>query len=187
MRGVAVVAEHAAHLPAFNIAVDACLPRIDLGREEGFAGLDDCLSPFRNVLGARLYSKAIEDRCRRALSPEEFWDVVQEVGREFQCVHVRMSLFGSVHEVRDDTQSTGGACCTLRIQLSAGDYVNLKYPVSQSMRNAVALATVVEVLQGAVILSPNATDPFASHALAGSAPDARLPARPSSGPVEARG
>ena len=97
-----------------------------------------------------------------------------------------MSLFGRVKEVRDDTQPLG-SCCALRIQLSAGDYVNLKYPVSQSMRNAVALAAVVEVLQGAVILSPNATDSFAFHELAGSAPDARLPVRPSDQPVEVRG
>lgn len=136
---------------------------------------------FRNVLGARLYSKAIEDRCRRALTPDDYWAVVQDVGREFQCVHVRMSLFGTIQEMRDDTQPLG-ACCTLRIQLSGGDYVNLKYPVSQSMRNAVALATVVEVLQGAVILSPNATDAFAFDALAGSVvPVARVPASPSAG------
>ena len=142
---------------------------------------------FRTVLGARLYSKAIEDRCRRTLTPDEFWAVVQDVGREFQCVYVRMSLFGNVHESRDDTQQAGGSCCTLRIQLSGSDYVNLTYPVSQSMRNAVALATVVEVLQGAVILSPNATDPFAFHALTNPVPDARVPARPSERPVEARG
>lgn len=141
---------------------------------------------FRNVLGARLYAKGIEDRCSRAISLEEYWAIVQDVGREFQCVHVRMSLFGRVHESREPVPASG-SCCTVRIQLSGVDYVNLTYPVSQSMRNAVALATVVEVLQGAVVLAPETASGLLFNSASGTVPDARVPSRPTPVLSELRG
>jgi UDP-GlcNAc:undecaprenyl-phosphate GlcNAc-1-phosphate transferase len=123
----------------------------------GYAELDTAqrlmvAGVFRHVLGARLYTKSVEDRCARALTIDQFWNVACDVGREFRCVHVRMSLAGTVYE-KHEPGNKGGTCCTIRIPLSAGDYLNLSYPVSQSMRNAVALAAVVEILQGAVALN----------------------------------
>jgi len=143
---------------------------------------------FRNMLGARLYSKSIEDRCRRAMSPDEFWDVVKSVGNEFRCVHVRMVLLGAVYDERDDAPGAE-LYCSLRIPMSTGDYINLKYPVGQSMRDAVALSSVVEVLQSTVTFRTDQADLFAFDSLAAAArvPDARLPERPVRALSEVRG
>jgi hypothetical protein len=115
---------------------------------------------FRQVLGARLFVKSIEDRCAKALSADDFWRVVQEVAAELNCVHVRMSLLGAEYE-RCAEAGQPGACFSIQIPLSAGDYVSFRYPVSRSMRQAIAMASIVEILQGAVTLKAGtaAVDP----------------------------
>ena len=106
---------------------------------------------FRQVLGARLFVKSIEERCARALSADDYWAVVQDVAAELKCVHVRMSLLGAEYE-RCAESGQPGACFSIQIPLSAGDYVSFRYPAAQPMRQAIAMASIVEILQGAVTL-----------------------------------
>jgi hypothetical protein len=65
---------------------------------------------------------------------------------ELECAHVRMALRGSVFEDRHRERERQ-PCCTLRIPLSDDEYVNFKYPAESSMRHAVAISSIVEILQ----------------------------------------
>src|SRR3954454_21502873 len=49
MRAVAIVAQNATHGPAFDVAIDAVLPGIDLERQQCFARLDDDPRPLVHV------------------------------------------------------------------------------------------------------------------------------------------
>jgi UDP-GlcNAc:undecaprenyl-phosphate GlcNAc-1-phosphate transferase len=106
---------------------------------------------FRHVLGARLFVKSIEARCARALSVDEFWTVVGDVARELRCSDVRMSVLGSVREAHHDAVRDGSSY-TVHIPLSGSDYIDLCYPASSTIRHALAMASIVEVLQGAVTI-----------------------------------
>src|ERR1700681_3467364 len=59
MRAVAVVAKNPAHGSALDVAIDAVLPRIDLERQQCFAGLDDDLRPLVDLFGPGLYMRVV--------------------------------------------------------------------------------------------------------------------------------
>jgi UDP-GlcNAc:undecaprenyl-phosphate GlcNAc-1-phosphate transferase len=101
---------------------------------------------FRHILNARLFVKSFESKVAKAVTAEDYWDVIRDVGREFGCVHVRMALTGTVYEERDKAREPQ-PCCTIRIPLADGGYVNFKYPIESSVRHAVAISSIVEILQ----------------------------------------
>ncbi|MEP7305903.1 MAG: MraY family glycosyltransferase [Acidobacteriota bacterium] len=101
---------------------------------------------FRHILNARLYVRGIEDRFAKVAGADDHWEIVRDVGQEFRCAHVRMSLMGHVYEHRGDAASAD-RCCTVRIPLSTVGYVNFQYPAELSVRHAVALSSIVEILQ----------------------------------------
>src|SRR5439155_25750000 len=68
---------------------------------------------------------------------------------ELECAHARMALNGEVFEERDRHRERQ-PCCTIRIPLSDEEYVNFKYPAGSSMRHAVAISSIVEILQRAL-------------------------------------
>jgi UDP-GlcNAc:undecaprenyl-phosphate GlcNAc-1-phosphate transferase len=101
---------------------------------------------FRHILNAKLYVDTIRPRIAAAVHPEDYWGVVRDVGREFACTHVRMSLAGSIFEERQEGV-VADRCCDVRIPFRNGAYVNFRYPVEFSVSHALALSLVAEIFQ----------------------------------------
>jgi UDP-GlcNAc:undecaprenyl-phosphate GlcNAc-1-phosphate transferase len=101
---------------------------------------------FRHILNARLFVNGFQRKVAAAVTGDDYWEIIREVGREFGCAQVRMALTGTVYEERDKTREPQ-RCCTIRIPLSDGGYVNFKYPIESSVRHAVAIGSIVEILQ----------------------------------------
>jgi UDP-GlcNAc:undecaprenyl-phosphate/decaprenyl-phosphate GlcNAc-1-phosphate transferase len=101
---------------------------------------------FRHIVNARLFIDRFERKAAAAVTPDDYWALVREFVNEFGFPHVRMSLEGRIFE-----QATGdeqdGPCCVMRIPLSDSGYVNFKYPVGASVRHAVAITSIVAILQ----------------------------------------
>jgi hypothetical protein len=68
-----------------------------------------------------------------------------------------MSLGGRVfeHHTDDDVE----LCCAMRIPLSSSDYVNFKYPAGATVRHAVAVTSIVAILQRSVAARPDVLSP----------------------------
>ena len=80
------------------------------------------------------------------MTAEDCWQVVREASRDFGFAHVRMQLAGEHYEERlDDT--IPGKSCTMRIPLSDSGHVNLTHHSDPSVRNMVAMISLVHVLQ----------------------------------------
>ncbi len=101
---------------------------------------------FRHIVNARLFVEGFERKAAAAVTADDYWEVVREVGREFECPHVRMAFGGQVYEMRSESAEPAH-CCTIRIPLDEGGYVNFKYAARSSVRHAVAISSVVEILQ----------------------------------------
>jgi hypothetical protein len=106
---------------------------------------------FRHILNARLFVKTFEKKVAAAETVDDYWEVIRDVGREFGCAQVRMALTGRVYEERDKAREPQ-QCCTIRISLADGGYVNFKYPIESSVRHAVAIGSIVEILQRSLAL-----------------------------------
>jgi len=100
---------------------------------------------FRHILNARLFASSFERKVAAATTTQDYWEIVRDVGREFGCAHVRMALTGAVFEERNELQDLH-PCCTIRIPLPDGGYLNFRYPVESSVRHAVAISSIVEIL-----------------------------------------
>ncbi len=101
---------------------------------------------FRHILSARLFVNSFERKVAAAVTADDYWEIIRDVGLEFGCAHVRMALPETVYEERDKAREPQ-PCCTIRIPLDDGGYVNFKYPIESSVRHAVAISSIVEILQ----------------------------------------
>ena len=113
---------------------------------------------FRHILNARLFVNTFERKVAAAVTAEDYWEIIRDVGREFGCAQVRMALTGTVYEERDETRDLH-QCCTVRIPLSDGGYVNFRYPVESSVRHAVAIGSIVEILQRSIVARRSKVQP----------------------------
>jgi UDP-GlcNAc:undecaprenyl-phosphate GlcNAc-1-phosphate transferase len=101
---------------------------------------------FRHILNARLSVNSFQRKVAAAETDDEYWEIIRDVGREFGCAQVRMALTGTVYEERDKAREPQ-PCCTIRIPLPDRGYVNFKYPIESSLRHAVAISSIGEILQ----------------------------------------
>ena len=106
---------------------------------------------FRHILNARVFVTTFERNLTAAKTPEDYWKVVREVSREFGFGEVRMCLTGKSSRIGAEGQTLDDSC-TIRIPLSSHGYVNFRYPNDASVRHAVAISSVVEVLQRSIAL-----------------------------------
>jgi hypothetical protein len=90
-----------------------------------------------------------ERKAARAVTREDYWDIVRGAAEELGFPHVRMSLEGRVfeHHTRGGEVET---CCVSRIPLSPSEYVNFKYPSGASVQHAVAMTSIVAILQRSI-------------------------------------
>lgn len=100
---------------------------------------------FRNVLNGRLYAAAIEERFRQAAGPDDCWEIVRELGREFRCASVEMSYFGRVYA---EAEQAGNAEIrnSILIPIDGSGQVTFRCGTQLSVRRAVALSAVMEIL-----------------------------------------
>jgi UDP-GlcNAc:undecaprenyl-phosphate GlcNAc-1-phosphate transferase len=117
---------------------------------------------FRHLVSARLFVAEFEKKMCAAVTADDYWQTIREVGREFDCAHIRMALDGVVFEDRDRERERQ-PCCTMRIPLSENEYVNFKYPADSSVRHAVAISSVVDILQRALTARKPGLGPAVTH------------------------
>src|SRR5207249_9349684 len=76
--------------------------------------------------------------------------IVRDVSHELGCVHVRMDIGGRIFDeqllARDRHR-----CSTIRIPLEDEGYVNFRYPMESSVRYAVALSSIAQILQRSIV------------------------------------
>jgi UDP-GlcNAc:undecaprenyl-phosphate/decaprenyl-phosphate GlcNAc-1-phosphate transferase len=104
---------------------------------------------FRHIVNARLFVDKFERKAARAVTRDDYWDIVRDAAEELGFPHVRMSLEGRVfeHHTRGGDVET---CCVSRIPLSPSEYVNFKYPSGASVQHAVAMTSIVAILQRSI-------------------------------------
>ena len=105
---------------------------------------------FRHIVSARLFVDGFERKVAAAVTPEDYWTIIQEVVGEFGFPHVRMSLQGRVFEHGSDHESFG-PCCVVRIPFAGSDYVNFRCPAPASVRHSVAITSIVPILQRSIV------------------------------------
>ena len=105
---------------------------------------------FRHIVNARLFVESFERKIASAVTVDDYWSLIRDVSRELGCAHVRMTLTGRVFEDRDEVLDRR-QCCTVRIPLQEGGYVNFKYPAESSVRNAVAVSSIAQILQRSIV------------------------------------
>ncbi len=101
---------------------------------------------FRHIVNARILVDSFERKAAAAVTAEDYWAIIRDVVTDFGLPHVRMSLHGRVFEqcsVADDLD----LCCAMRIPLCDAGYVNFSYPAGASVRHAVAITSIVAILQ----------------------------------------
>ena len=104
---------------------------------------------FRHIVNARLFVDSFERKAAAAVTAEDYWAIIREVVSEFGFPHVRLFLEGRLFEhctVADDVD----LCCAMRIPLSDSGYVNFRYPAGASVRHAVAITSIVAILQRSI-------------------------------------
>jgi UDP-GlcNAc:undecaprenyl-phosphate GlcNAc-1-phosphate transferase len=107
---------------------------------------------FRQILNARLIAANFERKIADARSADDCWDIIRDVGREFGCSHIRMAITGAVYE--DDCEvREASECCTIRIALVDGGYVNFRYFVQPSVRHAMGISSIIDILQRSLAAS----------------------------------
>jgi hypothetical protein len=125
---------------------------------------------FRHLVNDRLLVDSFERKAAAAVSPDDYWSLIREVVNELGLPHVRMSLDGRIFE-----QCTAAAdldvCCATRIPLSDSGYVNFRYSAGASVRHAVAITSIVAILQRSIAERP-ATVPAATMLMPDTPPSA---------------
>jgi UDP-GlcNAc:undecaprenyl-phosphate GlcNAc-1-phosphate transferase len=104
---------------------------------------------FRHIVNARLFVDGFERKAAAADSADAYWAIIKEAVTEFEFPQVRMSLDGRIFEHGTDDAGRG-QCCAVRIPLSDSGYVNFTYPTGASVRHAVAINSIVAILQRSV-------------------------------------
>jgi UDP-GlcNAc:undecaprenyl-phosphate GlcNAc-1-phosphate transferase len=113
---------------------------------------------FRHIVSARLFVDGFERKAAAAATPEDYWTIVEEVVSEFGFPHVRMSLEGTIFE-HGAADSDLEQCCSVRVPLPDKGYVNFKYPACASVRHAVAITSIVPILQRSMLSKKTRFDP----------------------------
>ena len=112
---------------------------------------------FRHIVNARLFVDTFEKKMATAATAEEYWEIIREVVSEFGFPHVRMSLGGRVFEHQAPADERD--CCSMRIPLADAGYVNFRYPAGASVRHAVAVTSIVAILQRSLAARAEALPP----------------------------
>jgi UDP-GlcNAc:undecaprenyl-phosphate/decaprenyl-phosphate GlcNAc-1-phosphate transferase len=107
---------------------------------------------FRDIVNARLFVDGFERRLGEASSSDDYWNVMRDVSMEFGFPHVRMLLAGTVYEYQKEDANVDH-CCVMRIPLFDAGYVNFKYPTESSIRHAIAITSIVDILQRSILSS----------------------------------
>ena len=97
----------------------------------------------------KLFVDSFERKAAAAVTADDYWAIIREVVSEFGFPHVRLFLEGRLFEhctVADDVD----LCCAMRIPLSDSGYVNFRYPAGASVRHAVAITSIVAILQRSI-------------------------------------
>jgi UDP-GlcNAc:undecaprenyl-phosphate/decaprenyl-phosphate GlcNAc-1-phosphate transferase len=101
---------------------------------------------FRDIVQAQMFVDGFKRRLTDAVMADDYWQVMRSVGRDLGVSHVRMSLAGNVYE--DELQAKQQEpSSTLRIPLNDLGYVNFRIPSRLTVPHAIAITSVVEVLQ----------------------------------------
>jgi len=99
---------------------------------------------FRHILNTQLYMIDVEKKLVAALTGEDCWSVIRDVGRDYGFAQVRMQLAGALYQdCNDDT--TAARRWSVRIPLSDWEYVNFTHH-SQSMQHLIAMNSLVDIL-----------------------------------------
>jgi UDP-GlcNAc:undecaprenyl-phosphate GlcNAc-1-phosphate transferase len=107
------------------------------------------IGAFRHVLNGRLYAASVEERVGKARTPDDYWDVVRDIGHECGCGRVEMSLMGHVYaEGNGDDGSTPRS--SVVIPIMGGGQVIFRCQPQQSVRHAVAMSAVMDILPAAL-------------------------------------
>jgi hypothetical protein len=96
--------------------------------------------------------EGFERRLGEARTPDDYWHAMRDVSMEFGFPHVRMRMAGSVYEHEKD-RANAGPCCVMRIPLFEGGYVNFEFPSESSVRHAIAITSIVGILQRSILSS----------------------------------
>ncbi len=131
---------------------------------------------FRHIVNARLFMDDFERRAAAADDADGYWALVREVSTEFDLPYARMSLDGRVFE-HHRSELPGEHCATMRIPLDGVGYVNFRYPVAASVRHAVAITSVVAILQRCIVAREVAASATNRSAQLEAGDDRRFPTR----------
>jgi UDP-GlcNAc:undecaprenyl-phosphate GlcNAc-1-phosphate transferase len=104
---------------------------------------------FRHILQTQLYMITFEKKLVASTSSAECWCVIREAGRHYGYAQVRMHLGGIVYEDFLD-RTFHGKSWTIRIPLSERDYVNFTHYSESSVRQLIAMTSLVEILPRAL-------------------------------------
>jgi UDP-GlcNAc:undecaprenyl-phosphate GlcNAc-1-phosphate transferase len=107
---------------------------------------------FRHLVNDRLLVDGFEKKAAAAVSADDYWSIIREVASELGVPHVRMSLDGRIFE--HTAAADLDLCCATRIPLSESGYVNFRYSAGASVRHAVAITSIVAILQRSIAERP---------------------------------
>ncbi len=107
---------------------------------------------FRDIVHARMFVHSFERRLGEARTSDDYWHAMRDVSVKFGFPHVRMRMAGIVYEHQKD-RATAGPCCVMRIPLFDGGYVNFEFPSESSVRHAIAITSIVSILQRSILSS----------------------------------
>jgi UDP-GlcNAc:undecaprenyl-phosphate GlcNAc-1-phosphate transferase len=116
----------------------------DVAKSLGLAGT------FRDIVNARLSVISFEQRLREAITHDDYWQAMREVSAKVGFPQVRMSLAGTLYEDRMEFTERDD-CSTIRVPLADLGYVNFKLPPESSTRHALAITSIVEILQRSLL------------------------------------
>jgi hypothetical protein len=95
---------------------------------------------------------SFERRLGEARTSDDYWQAMRDVSVKFGFPHVRMRMAGTVYEHEKD-RANAGPCCVMRIPLFDGGYVNFEFPSQSSVRHAIAITSIVGILQRSILSS----------------------------------
>jgi UDP-GlcNAc:undecaprenyl-phosphate GlcNAc-1-phosphate transferase len=102
---------------------------------------------FRDIVHSRMFVETMERRIAAAATPEDYWHVMRDVNRELGFAHVRMMLAGKVYEEETRSRPAEASRTTIRIDLQDLGYVNFRFADGASVRHAVAIFALVNILK----------------------------------------
>jgi UDP-GlcNAc:undecaprenyl-phosphate GlcNAc-1-phosphate transferase len=147
---------------------------------------------FRDIVHARMFVEKVERDVGSATTPDEYWSALRHVNRELGFGRVRMLLAGKLYEDDSPSQVTDDACSSIRIPLRDQGYVNFRLAPDASVRHAVAITSIVNILQRSIV-DPSTTparpgpDTVAAAVAAAPVPPRAWAAVGASGGAELRG